>query len=164
MLIFLVLLLFWFLLSGRFNLEYLIVGSLIAGLLTALYLRMKVSRSASAGLPPLRLLLTGLQILGALLVALIRANLILAWSLWKRSLPVQPVTFTLPLPLENPGTRAFAANAITLTPGTLAVTLEEKQLVVHSLYPGQEQSLKKWSLLARLEEWEGGRRYVRHRG
>ncbi len=164
MLIFLVLLLFWFLLSGRFNLEYLIVGSLIAGLLTALYLRMRASRSSSAGLPPLSLLFTGLQILGALLVAVIQANLILAWSLWRRSLPVQPVIFTLHLSLEKPGTRAFAANAITLTPGTLAVTLEEEQLVVHSLYPEQEQSLKQWSLLTRLREWEGGRSYVRHRG
>ena len=46
---------------------------------------------------------------------------------------MQPVLVTFHTDLKTPVGRAFLANAITLTPGTITVTLEEDEYMVHCL-------------------------------
>ncbi len=155
MLIFLLLLLFWFLLSGVINLEYLLVGVFIAGILTLFYFRMVPGdKEMGIKINPGRVWLA-LKILFVLLLSIIKANFILALNLWRARLNLQSVLFRLELPLQTPGAINFAANAITLTPGTISASLRDGKLVIHTLYPDQETELKKWKLIKLLQEWEG---------
>jgi len=155
MLIFLLLLLFWFLLSGVINLEYLLVGILISGILTLFYFRMvSGDREVGIRINPLRIWLA-IKILFVLLLAIIKANFILAIHLWRARLNLGSVLFRLELPLKTPSAINFAANAITLTPGTISASLREGKLIIHTLYPDQETELKNWKLFKLLREWEG---------
>ncbi len=155
MLIFLLLLLFWFLLSGIVNLEYFLVGLIIAGILTLLYYRMAPGKREMGININLRRVWLGVKIIGVLFLAIIRANLTLAVRLWGKKPDLQSVLFSLDLPLHTPGAINFAANAITLTPGTISASLRERRLIIHTLYPEQEQELGEWKLIKLLKEWEG---------
>jgi len=160
MLIFLLLLLFWFLLSGRVNLEYFLVGIIISGLLTFVYFRMIVGEKEMRININFRRIVLALSIIFELFLAVIKANFILAFRLWRKKANLKSVLFKFELPLKTPGAINFAANAITLTPGTISASLREGRLIIHTLYPEQEKTLGKWKLFKLLQEWEGAEKNV----
>ncbi|MCD8082755.1 MAG: Na+/H+ antiporter subunit E [Clostridiales bacterium] len=69
-----------------------------------------------------------------LIVEIIRANVAVIHMILSEKEELQPtlVHFRMEL-LKTPTARSFMANAITLTPGTITVSLEDKDYVVHCL-------------------------------
>jgi multicomponent Na+:H+ antiporter subunit E len=81
-----------------------------------------------------------------LVAAVVRANLSLAAVVLDPRLPVDPSLVRVPRPEGAVGT-ALLANAITLTPGTLTVDVEEDHLLVHALTAETRAELAGWSVV-----------------
>jgi multicomponent Na+:H+ antiporter subunit E len=67
---------------------------------------------------------------------------------------VQPQLVTFQSDLETTTGRAFLANAITLTPGTITVALEENSYTVHCLDEGMAEGLCHSEFEERIRELE----------
>lgn len=81
-----------------------------------------------------------------LLVAVVRANLSLAAVVLGPRLPIDPSLIRVPRPEGAVGT-ALLANAITLTPGTLTVDVEDDYLLVHALTAESRAGLLGWPVV-----------------
>lgn len=65
---------------------------------------------------------------------IIKANLVMAKIIIiKQEYELKPVIFTLDTGLKSKTCRVMLANAITLTPGTITVCVEDNQLIVHAV-------------------------------
>ncbi|MFA6942137.1 MAG: Na+/H+ antiporter subunit E [Clostridiaceae bacterium] len=62
---------------------------------------------------------------------LIKANFIMAKLVLTPSLPISPKIIKVKTTIKSNTGRAFLANAITLTPGTLSVDLKEDDIFIH---------------------------------
>ena len=68
---------------------------------------------------------------------------------------ITPCLVPVKTDLKSAGARAALANAITLTPGTITVDVEDDVLWVHALTEQMAEGLKDWHVarqLARIEE------------
>ncbi len=74
-----------------------------------------------------------LKYTGELIVEVIRANGEVVHMILSEKEELQPVLVKFHSDLKTPTARAFMANSITLTPGTITVTLEDSEYVVHCL-------------------------------
>ncbi|MCD8398062.1 MAG: Na+/H+ antiporter subunit E [Lachnospiraceae bacterium] len=68
-----------------------------------------------------------------LICEIVKANLAVIHMILSEEEELEPVLVSFHSDLETPTGRAFLANAITLTPGTITVSLEEGEYVVHCL-------------------------------
>ena len=122
-------LVFWLLLVGSLSQQELIAGLLVAGAVAA----MNADRTpilADLRITPLAPI-AFLSYLGALLVALLRANADLARRVLTPSLPIRPAMVQIRTGLRSDLGRLVLANSITLTPGTLSVDVDDDTLTVH---------------------------------
>ncbi|MCM1542835.1 MAG: Na+/H+ antiporter subunit E [Blautia sp.] len=71
---------------------------------------------------------------------------------------IVPELVTFRSDLKTPAARAFLANAITLTPGTITVTLEEDRYLVHCLDESMAEGIEDLEFQRRLSRLESGRR------
>lgn len=67
------------------------------------------------------------------LVELIKANLNMARIVLTTSLPISPKVIKVKTTLTSPIAKAFLANSITLTPGTISVEIEDDALYIHAV-------------------------------
>jgi multicomponent Na+:H+ antiporter subunit E len=94
----------------------------------------------------LRAVVRAAVFLPLLLVAVVRANLSLAAVVLDPRLPIEPSLVRIPRPAGAVGT-ALLANAITLTPGTLTVDVEDDHLLVHALTAETRAELIGWPVV-----------------
>ncbi len=94
-------------------------------------------------------------IIGKLVVYIVRGNIEVARLVLSRDMPIQPQMITLRCTLSLPVTRAFLANAITLTPGTMTVDMEGDDFVVHCLTDSGAADLPGWELIGLIRRLEG---------
>ena len=64
---------------------------------------------------------------------IVRSNLDVVYHVWRGNKSISPVEATLPVTLESPIAKVIYANSITLTPGTVAIDLGDKDVLVHAL-------------------------------
>jgi multisubunit Na+/H+ antiporter MnhE subunit/soluble P-type ATPase len=81
-----------------------------------------------------------------LLYEIVKANLGVAYVILHPDLPINPRMVTYDAETDGRFERAVLANAITLTPGTLTVDVDGRQLRVHTLTPGTRGGLEEGSL------------------
>ena len=143
------------LLTGATNLESLVSGGVVAVLVTALsrpYLYLfdaVILRPGALGY--------ALAYLGYFLVALVRANLDLAYRVLSPALPIRPGLVEVRTRLESPLARMLLANSITLTPGTLTVDLQGDRLLIHCVYgPDADDAEAAQAMTAGFERYIGG--------
>jgi len=144
---FAVLLAFWFVLSGHYQVKYIVMGALSAGLVTFLtndLLYVQVHRSqkedASARFA-LLCLWHWLAYVPWLLFSIIKANIQVAYLISHPRLPIEPALLQFQTHLRKSIAQVTLANSITLTPGTVTVDLQEGKYLVHALAPQAAQSL-----------------------
>lgn len=68
-----------------------------------------------------------------LFVKIVRANIDVVSHIWRPTLAITPCVATLPASQKSDMGRVLYANSITLTPGTVAMNLEDNSVQVHSL-------------------------------
>lgn len=99
------------------------------------------------GRRPLRWLAFGLRHAGRMLVA---ATHVLRVVLDVR-LPIEPIVVRQHYPFTSDAARVTYANALTITPGTLTVDLEDDAFVVHCLDPAFADEVRDGALAREIE-------------
>ena len=130
---------FWLLLSGRFQLKYIVIGAISAALVTYLtnhyfyfVLKQGEFRVVRAGLIMTQLW-RFLLYLPWLLLQIIIANVQVAYYVLHPRLPVDPGLLLFRSEMKKGMSRVTLANSITLTPGTITANLEDGKYTVHTL-------------------------------
>ncbi|MBR0203544.1 MAG: Na+/H+ antiporter subunit E [Synergistaceae bacterium] len=124
----------WLIFNGRFTLEVIISGVIIA-LALDMFVRkiLRINLTRQNFLKFVKILPDVIIYLAVLLFEIIKANFAIIKLVMAPELEVEPCLVKFNTPLKTEGARAALANSITLTPGTITVSLEGRELLVHAL-------------------------------
>ena len=151
---FLLFFLAWVVFNGRLTLEIAIFGIAVAGAVFAFVCRF-MDYSLKQELRLYRLMPAFVQYLYHLTKEIILANLTVSRLILTRKEEMEPVLVHVRTDLKSETARVILANSITLTPGTISVSLTDDKLLVHcldkSLSEGMEDSVFV-RLLRKMEE------------
>jgi multicomponent Na+:H+ antiporter subunit E len=128
---------FWVILSGKMEAQYLIIGlicSIATAVLTRPLLVLPPERTNSSwlslwDLPWLRFAVYIPWLLWQLVVANVQVALVILHP----KLPIEPQVVRFKKHLPHPVARVLLANSITLTPGTVTMDIDEDEYIVHCL-------------------------------
>lgn len=118
----------WILLTGSLQWDELLLGAVVAGLVSGLSARQRQHPDLILNRHTLPALL---RYLGVFMVALLKANFDMARRVLSPTLPIAPAMVEVETALQSPLGKLMLANSITLTPGTLSVDLQQNRLLVH---------------------------------
>ncbi len=141
--------LFWLILTTSLSWQMVLLGLTLAGLVSALKLRVFPSDSAEDAL-------NGRELLGLIGYALAMIPMVLpaAWQVaklvFRPELAIRPGVLYHRTGLTRPIARSALANSITITPGTHCVDLDDDLLVIHCLNPRFAEALDGGVLERRL--------------
>ena len=145
----------WVIFNGRITLEIIIAGVLISVLLDQFVKRVMKIRLAGANfLKFVKLLPDAVFYVIVLLVEIVKANIAITRLVLAPNINVEPCLVKFTTPLKTNAARVALANSITLTPGTITVSLEGNEFLVHALnrdIAGGLQGSIFERLLARME-------------
>lgn len=145
----------WLIFNGRITFEIIIAGALISFMLDVfirkvLYLNITAKNFFMA----VKILPHILLYVIVLLAEIIKANFAITKLVLSPQIDVEPCLVKFRTALKTEAARVALANSITLTPGTITVSLEGDNLLVHALNKdmagGLEGSIFE-KLLARME-------------
>lgn len=147
------LLFIWFMLNGRFTWEITILGILLCGLVH-LFAKKHLSYTLKKDLHLLRRIGLFVIYLGVLVWEIIKANwkvmlLILAGDRHTDSTIIQ-----VRIPLKTELARTILANSITMTPGTITVSLDDDLYTVHALHPIAADGMENSTFVTLLQKME----------
>jgi len=130
---------FWIILSGRLELKYLLMGVIAVSLV--LWRGQDLLRSRSAGdtrpglARGLRSWIRFIQYLPWLLVAIVKANVYVAYLVLHPRAPIDPVLLRFRTNLRSDISQLLLAHSITLTPGTITIDTQDHKYLVHAIHP-----------------------------
>lgn len=150
--LFLMLLGLWLLFSASLHWHHLLVGLILAGGLLFFY-RIMAGKIPLKKRPPLKATFFFCLILIKEIVA---ANFRMIKIIWKPKLEIKPCFYRYKTTLKSPGLQTVLANAITITPGTLTVDIENSTLIIHCVNQDLGQSLTHSKLVKAVEAMEKG--------
>ncbi len=134
----------WVIFNGQITWEICIFGVIIAALLCAFTCKF-MGYSIEKELWLYRKLGRLLQYAFVLVIEVVKANLGTVRLILTQKEEIQPVLVSFHSDLQSPLTQTLLANAITLTPGTITVALENGDYMVHcldeSLAEGMDESI-----------------------
>ena len=143
----------WIIFNGKFTLEILLFGIVIASVIYWFMCRfMDFSIQKDLLLWKRGLLL--LRYFGILILEIIKANVTTMKLLFSEKYEIEPVLITFQTTLETRMARVLLANSITLTPGTITVSLEGNELQVHCLDKALADGLSDGIFVRELEKLE----------
>ena len=154
---------FWIILSGRFEVKYLIMGAVSAFIV--MYLTQDLAQPD--GPKQVRGGLRDYSVVSGignfilyffwLMWSVAQSNLQVAYIVLHPKLPIQPGLLRLRTKLRNRSGHIILANSITLTPGTITIDFDDGDYSVHALVPGAAQSLLDAKMQGKLERIFGER-------
>lgn len=151
---YLVFLIIWIIFNEKFNLEILLFGLVISAAVFAFVCKF-MSYSVQKELHFYRKLPGMLCYAFVLVKEILAANLQVCHLILSEEEEIDPALAQFEVDMETPAGRAFYANAITLTPGTITVSLEDHTYVVHCLDESMSQGIADAKLKQMLQELEG---------
>lgn len=122
----------WVVFNGRLTLEIALFGVAVVGAVFFFVCRF-MDYSLKQELRLYRLLPAFVQYLYYLMKEIILANLTVTRLILTRKEEMEPVLVHVHADLKSETARVILANSITLTPGTITVSLTEDKLLVHCL-------------------------------
>lgn len=129
---FILLLVIWFIFNGKITWELTILGVLLCSCIYLFMCRF-MDYSVRKDISLARKSVIFLYYIGALIVEIVKANIqVMHLTLTDREI-VEPVIVEHRTRLRTNLGRVILANSITLTPGTITVSLEGDRLVIHCL-------------------------------
>ncbi|MEN9807559.1 MAG: hypothetical protein RL756_2079 [Pseudomonadota bacterium] len=149
---------FWLTLSGFFTPLLLTAGALSA-IAVAFFCQRRL-RIIDRDAQPLHLLLRAVTYWPWLVIEIVKSALQVSRRILAPRLSISPCFARVPLPQETEAGRVTYANSITLTPGTIAVQVDNDQLLVHALEADSIGDLAGGRMAARVIHFEqvAGRR------
>lgn len=146
--------LFWLLLSGHYTVLLLILGAISVALVCLLTWRAEVVETPHLSVRRLLHLPGYLAWLG---IEVLKSAVGVVRLAWARRIALEPVVGPTPLPPMSPVGQVTYANSITVTPGTLALDVDEDLIRVHSLQAGSLDALRTGRMLRRVQRLEDDR-------
>ena len=144
----------WIIFNGRLTMEIALFGIAVAGAVFAFVCRF-MEYSLKKELRFYRLMPAFVQYLYYLIKEIVFSNITVSRMILTRKEEMEPVIVHVRTRLKSETARVILANSITLTPGTITVSLTDDKLLVHcldkSLSEGMEDS-RFVRLLQKMEE------------
>lgn len=137
---FLLFFLLWVIFNGTFTLEICIFGIVIAAVLF-LFVCKFMDYSVAKEFHNHKKVFLFIRYVFFLTKEIVKANKNVIHMILTQKEEIQPELVTFHSDLKTPAGRAFLANAITLTPGTITVSLEDSQYTVHCLDENMAEGL-----------------------
>lgn len=124
----------WVTFNGRITAEIIIAGIFLSVMLD-LFVKhiMKIRLTGAAFWKCLKLFPDAVFYAVVLLVEIIKANISITRLVLSPDINVDPCLVRFRTPLKTTAARVALANSITLTPGTITVSLEGDEFLVHAL-------------------------------
>ncbi len=122
----------WVIFNGQLTLEIGIIGIFVAALLYAFICKF-MGWSPAKDIRGARYALFMIGYLFVLIWEILKANLDTMRMIFTSKYEREPVLVTFHTKIKSPVLRVLLANSITLTPGTITVSLEDDKYVVHAL-------------------------------
>ena len=130
----------WVIFNGQITLEICLFGVVIAALMFAFTCKF-MDYSLEKEKNVLRKILGFGKYVIVLVLEIVKANFAVMHMILSEREELEPVLVSFQSDMKTPTGRAFLANAITLTPGTITVALEESEYVVHCLDVGLAEGM-----------------------
>lgn len=124
--------LLWVVFNGNFTLEICLFGIVIAGAVFAFTCKF-MDYSVEKEKQNLKRILKFFRYICVLVIEIVKANFAVVHMILSEKEELEPVLVNFRSDMTTPTGRALVANAITLTPGTITVSLEGPEYVVHCL-------------------------------
>jgi len=123
----------WMLLSGEFSIHHgLVLGLGIASVILVVLIAVRMDVVDHEG-HPIHLTQRFIGYWLWLLVEIVKSGLDVTKRIWSPSLPVSPTMYILKAGQAGELGQVIYANSITLTPGTVAVRLDDGNILVHAI-------------------------------
>ncbi len=145
--------LLWVIFNGSITLEIVVFGLIIAAVLFAFTCKF-MDYSIAQEKRNIKHVFQIMAFLLLLLKEIIVANFAVLRLILTQKEEIEPKLVTFRTHLKTPTARAFLANVITLTPGTITVTLEKDTYTVHCLDESMSEGIENLECLKLLEELE----------
>lgn len=137
---FLIMMVFWALLSGKFDLFHLSLGVICSGVV-AYFGHSLIFHNVRVG--DTRLIAWRfVKYVPWLLYQIILSNFHVAYLALSPKMPINPSIIELPSKLESDISYVTLANSITLTPGTITMDIDDNNFIVHALSDKVADDLK----------------------
>ena len=130
--LFILSLILWILLTFRFTISNIIVGS-VAALITSLIFTRYFIRNVYKFLQPRRYFWLIIYLF-IFLWACIKANFDVAYRVLHPAMPIKPWIVKVKTNLKSDFAKTILANSITMTPGTISVDIIDDYLFIHWIY------------------------------
>lgn len=123
---------FWIILNGKITLEICIFGVVISAIVF-LFAWKYLGYSLQKEIKGYRFIWMYLVYAGIVVREIFKANIDVMKFVLSRKRKPEPVLVSFTTDLKGDGFRVALANSITLTPGTISVSLEDNKFIVHCL-------------------------------
>ena len=134
----------WIIFNGNFTLEIVLFGVVIAlGMFS--FICKFMDYSIQKELRFYKLVPAFLQYIFLLVKEIVQANLTVCRMILSRRETVEPVIVHVHTKLKTETARVILANSITLTPGTITVSLTGQELLVHCCCKKWKGRTRKWN-------------------
>lgn len=156
LLVYLIFLIVWLVLNGRITAEIVLTGLVLSAVLLAFCCKF-LGHSVRRELALYRRTVWMLRYIAVLVFEIVKANLDVMHMIMTAKYEVEPCLVTLTIPLKTDWARVLLANSITLTPGTITVSLRGDRYTVHCLDKTLAEGIGDSvfvALLRRMEERE----------
>ena len=140
-------------LNGRLTVEIALIGILISGALYLLVCRF-MGCSPKSDMKAVKQAGLALRYVYVLLREIFKANLDVIRLVLSPKFEIRPVLLFFKTNLKTDSARTALANSITLTPGTITVSLENDELCVHCLDKSFAKGVDDGAFALFLTEWE----------
>ncbi|MFU8793328.1 MAG: Na+/H+ antiporter subunit E [Acholeplasmataceae bacterium] len=131
--LFILLVIFWVIIGSNFGWIELIIGTLVSGMIV-FYSYDMILTSDEATPMTFRTVKRLIILFLTLLKEVVIANFHVAKIVLSPKLKIEPGFKKIRQPLKKALNQAFYGNAITLTPGTLTVDMDNNEILVHGLF------------------------------
>lgn len=147
----------WIIFNGKITVEIVILGLIISVTVFAFVCKfMGYSLKKEKNL--YRKIFIFIGYIFVLISEIVKANLTVVHMILTRNEIMEPVIVKFRTNLKSETARVVLANSITLTPGTITVSLEEDELVVHCLDKSLAEGMDSSIFVRMLEKMEGKER------
>lgn len=143
----------WIIFNGKITLEICLFGIVIAGAVfafTCKFMDYSIAKEKMA----IRRVFKMLRYICVLVIEIVKANFAVIHLILSEKEEVEPVLVSFEANMKTTVGKAFLANAITLTPGTITVTLEGSRYLVHCLDESMSEGMDHSVFVELLEDLE----------
>lgn len=139
--IFLMLITFWLILTPKISIRTVFIGVAVSLLIIVFSKDIAFTNKEMPAYSLKNLIVYGKFVL-ILLVEIVKANIDVALIVLNPTMPISPCFVKVPLKINNNIVKVIYGNAVTLTPGTLTIDIEEDGFIIHALTEEAAEGMK----------------------